>query len=195
MGERTLEKLRQKINWNQWPEYGKTGFFIVLIIGVTIGGYGVFMVAMGTSSPLVVVTSNSMYPTLERGHLLILQRQAAEDILVGEIIVYNADWHTQAPVVHRVIQREYVNGEYRYYTQGDYNNQPDPFFRTYDDIVGVVIASVPFIGNITLFLQQPGVLPVIVVFLIILIIVPEFLPKKDEEQSESEPEEKDTEVD
>ncbi|OLS21783.1 MAG: hypothetical protein ThorAB25_26450 [Candidatus Thorarchaeota archaeon AB_25] len=144
------------------------------------------MVAMGTPSPLVVVTSDSMETTLSRGHLLILQSQAPEDINVGEIIVYNADWHTQAPVVHRVIQRDYVDGEYRYYTQGDNNNQPDPLYRTYDDIVGVVVFAIPWIGNVTLFLQTPGVLPVVLVLLLILIIIPEFLPKKDEEDEEIE---------
>ena len=181
-----MEKIRQKLNWNKWPEYGKTGFFVVLIVGVTLAGYGVFMVAMGTTSPLVVVTSESMLPTLDRGHLLVLQRQAPEDINVGEIIVYNADWHSAAPVVHRVIQRDYVDGEYRYYTQGDNNSQPDPFYRTYDDIVGVAIASVPWIGNITLFLQTPGVLPVVMILLIALMIIPEFLPKKDEEKEVDE---------
>ncbi len=181
-----MEKVRQKLKWDKWPEYGKTGFFILLIVGVTLGGYGVFMVAMGTPSPLVVVTSDSMSDTLERGHLLILQKRAQEDIYVGDIIVYNADWHTQAPVVHRIIQIENVTGELRYYTQGDNNNQPDPFYRTYEDIVGVVVFSIPFIGNITLFLQQPGVLPIILVFLIILMIIPEFLPKKDDEEEVEE---------
>lgn len=181
-----MEKVRQKLNWNKWPEYGKTGFFVLIIVGVTLGGYGIFMVAMGTPSPLVVVTSDSMLPTLERGHLLILQRQAPEDIHVGDIIVYNADWHTQAPVVHRIIQIENVTGELRYYTQGDNNSQPDPFYRTYENIVGVVVFTIPYIGNITLFLQQPGVLPIVLVFLIILMIIPEFLPKKDEEKEVEE---------
>jgi len=121
-----------------------------------------------------------MLPTLERGYLLVLQKQAPEDIIYGVIIVYNADWHTQAPVVHRVIQVEIVDGEYRYYTQGDNNPQPDPLYRTYDDVVGVVVLTIPWIGNITLFLQTPGVLPVAILILILLMVLPEFLPKKDE---------------
>ena len=181
-----MEKLQQKLKWHKWPEYAKTGFFILIIMGVTFGGYGVFMVAMGTSSPLVVVTSSSMEEALFPGDLLVLQSQAPEDINVGEIIVYNADWHSQAPVVHRVIQREYVDGEYRYYTQGDNNPQPDQSYRTYDDIVGVVILTIPWIGNITLFLQTPGVLPVILILLLILIFVPEFIPKRDEEKEKSQ---------
>jgi signal peptidase len=181
-----LEKLRQKLKWNQWPEYGKTGFFILIIVVATFGGYGVFMIVMGTSSPLVVVTSGSMEPTFEIGHLLVLQSQAPEDITVGDIVVYNANWHTRAPVVHRVIQIENVSGEYRYYTQGDANPTADDGYRTYDDIIGVVVLAIPWIGNVTLFLQTPGVLPVVLVLLLILIIIPEFLPKKDEEDEEIE---------
>ena len=155
---------------------------MLLIVGITLGGYGIFTVIMGTPSPLVVVTSDSMSDTLERGHLLVLQSRAADDIHVGDIIVYNADWHTEAPVVHRVIQIDYVDGEYRYYTKGDNNPQPDPYYRLYEDIVGVVVYAIPWIGNITLFLQQPGVLPVVALFLIILIIAPEFLSKEEDEE-------------
>ena len=189
-----MEKLRQQVKWSKWPEWGKSGFFIVLLVGVTLTGYGVFRIAMGTPTPLVVVTSESMSPTLERGYLLVLQKQAPEDIIVGKIIVYNADWHTSAPVVHRVIQREYIDGEYRYYTQGDNNDNPDPYYRVYEDIVGVVIASVPWVGNITLFLQQPGVLPVIIVLLILLMIIPEFLPKDEKERTPEPTEEESNEA-
>jgi signal peptidase len=189
-----LEKLRQQVKWSKWPEWGKSGFFIVLLVGVTLTGYGVFRIAMGTPTPLVVVTSESMSPNLERGYLLVLQKQAPEDIIVGKIIVYNADWHTSAPVVHRVIQREYIDGEYRYYTQGDNNDNPDPYYRVYEDIVGVVIASVPWVGNITLFLQQPGVLPVIIVLLILLMIIPEFLPKDEKERTPEPTEEESNEA-
>ncbi|NHI88029.1 MAG: signal peptidase I [Candidatus Thorarchaeota archaeon] len=174
-----MQKLRQKLKWGQRSDTVKTAFFMVLFVGFIFGGYGVFTIAMGTPTPLVVVTSGSMSPTLERGYLLVLQKHAPGNILVGDIVVYKADWHTEAPVVHRVIQREFVDGEYRYYTQGDANSEPDIGYRTYDDIVGVVILSIPWIGNITLFLQQPGVLPVILVLLVILIFLPDLLPKKD----------------
>ncbi len=158
---------------------------MLLVVGITIGGYGIFTVAMGTSSPLVVVTSDSMLPTLERGYLLVLQSRPPEMIHVGDIIVYNAEWHTEAPVVHRVIQIENVSGEYRYYTQGDNNDAPDQYYRTYEDIVGVMVLAIPWIGNITLFLQREGVLPVILVILIILMILPEFFSKDDNEKHES----------
>ncbi|MHA3962159.1 MAG: signal peptidase I [Candidatus Thorarchaeota archaeon SMTZ1-45] len=179
-----MERIRQKLKWDKWPEYGKTGFFILLVVGITLGGYGIFMVAMGNPTPLVVVTSDSMYPNLERGHLLVLQSRAPNEIYVGDIIVYNADWHTEAPVVHRVIQIENVDGEYRYYTQGDNNDRQDPYYRTYDDIVGVVVFAIPWIGNITLFLQTPGVLPVVLILLVLILIIPEVWAKRDDQDIE-----------
>ena len=184
-----MERARQTIRWSQWPEIGKTVFFVVLIIGCTLGAFGLFTIGMGTSTPLVVVTSSSMSPTLERGHLLVLQRQAPEDVEVDDIIVFNAIWHTEAPVVHRVIERVYVNEEYRYTTQGDNNPNPDHPYVLYEDIVGVVVSAVPFIGNITLILQEPGVLPLVILVLIVIIIVPEFLPKKESRDNERKDEE------
>ena len=189
-----MEKVRQKLKWDQWPEYGKTGFFVLIIVVATLGGYGVFMVAMGTSSPLVVVTSGSMEPTFERGHLLVLQSKAPQDIYVGDVVVYNAAWHTGAPVVHRVIQIENVSGEYRYYTQGDANDIPDQGYRTYDDIVGVVVLEIPWIGNITLFLQTPGVLPMVLLLLLILIMLPEFLSGDDDEEEDMTSKESSTKI-
>ncbi|MFW9794429.1 MAG: signal peptidase I, partial [Candidatus Thorarchaeota archaeon] len=138
-----MERIRQTLRWSQWPEIAKTGFFIALIIGGTLGGYGLFMIGMGTPTPLVVVTSESMSPTLERGHLLILQKQAPEDVEVDDIIVFHASWHTEAPVVHRVIEIDYVGGEYHYWTQGDNNNHRDPTYTLYEDIVGVVVSAIP----------------------------------------------------
>jgi signal peptidase len=166
----------------------------MIIAVATLGGYGIFMVAMGTSSPLVVVTSGSMEPTFERGHLLVLQSRAPQDIKVGDVVVYTAVWHSQAPVVHRVIQIENVSGEYRYYTQGDANDTPDQSYRTYDDIVGVVVAAIPWVGNITLFLQTPGVFPIILLLLLILIILPEFLTGNDDEEEDMESKKASTEI-
>ncbi|MFX1485448.1 MAG: signal peptidase I [Promethearchaeota archaeon] len=177
-----MERVRQTLRWSQWPEFAKTVFFILLIIGATLGGFGLFTIGMGTSTPLVVVTSDSMSPTLERGHLLVLQRQAAEDIEVDDVIVFHASWHTEAPVVHRVIQREYVDGEYRYYTQGDHNLHSDPTYTVYEDIVGVVVSAIPYIGYVTLILQEPGVLPLAIIILIVIIVLPEFIPKKETEE-------------
>ena len=181
-----MERARQTLRWSQWPEIAKTGFFVLLIIGGTLGAFGLFTIGMGTSSPLVVVTSESMSPTLERGHLLVLQRQAPEDVEIDDIIVFHASWHTEAPVVHRVIRIEYVTEEYRYFTQGDNNFHEDPTYTVYEDIVGVVVSAIPNIGYVTLILQEPGVLPLVIIVLLVIIILPEFIPKKDSGETKTD---------
>ncbi|MFW9768528.1 MAG: signal peptidase I [Candidatus Thorarchaeota archaeon] len=181
-----MERVRRTIKWNQWPEIAQTGFFIALIIGVTLGGFSLFSLGMGTSTPLVVVTSESMSPTLEVGHLLVLQRQAPEDIVVDDIIVFDATWHQEAPVVHRVVQVDIIGGEYWYWTKGDNNLHIDSVPTSYNSIIGVVVYAIPYIGYITLVLQEPGVLPLIIVVLIVIIILPEFLPKKEPEVVETD---------
>ncbi len=127
---------------------------------------------MGTTSPLVVVTSGSMRPTLEVGDLLVLQHRASEDIVLGDIIVFRASWYTEAPIVHRVIRIQIVDSEYRYFTKGDNNFAEDQGYRVYEDIVGVVIFRVPLVGHLSLFLQTIYGRILVVLVIIALILLP-----------------------
>ena len=193
-----MEKARETLQWDKRSEITKTVFVIAIIVGVTLGGYGIFTIAMGTTSPLVVVESESMLPTLEVGHLLVLQYRAADQIQVGDIIVFNAVYHDK-PIVHRVVEIENVTiqpenitagtpeiTELRYYTKGDNNLQRDPMYRVHSDIIGVVILAIPYIGYVTLFLHEPYGLAIVLIIFLVLLILPEFFTKdKDEEPSES----------
>ena len=183
-----MEKARQALKWDQRPELVKTVFVILIIVGATLGAFGTFTIAMGTSSPLVVVESESMIPNLNVGDLLVLQAHAPEDIIVGSIIVYNADWHDK-PIVHRVVERQLVGEEYHYYTKGDNNSARDPGYRLYEDIVGVVVFVIPYLGYVTLFLHQPYGLAIVIVIFIVLLVLPEFLFKEKKEEKENPSEE------
>jgi signal peptidase len=183
-----MQRARQALKWNRRSELVKTSFVILIIIGATLGAYGVFTIAMGTSSPLVVVESQSMIPTLNIGDLLVLQSRSPESINVGDIVVYTASWHDK-PIVHRVVERQLVGTEYHYYTQGDNNSIQDPGYRLYSDIVGVVVFDVPYIGYITLFLHEPYGLPIVIIIFAALLILPEFLFKDEKKENETSSEE------
>ena len=75
-----MEKARNYLKWNQRSEIAKTVFLLTIVVFGTLGGYGIFMIAMGTTSPIVVVTSGSMEPTIYAGDLLIIQARAAEQL-------------------------------------------------------------------------------------------------------------------
>ena len=55
--------------------------------------------ALWTESPVVVVLSGSMEPSMQRGDILILHKTTP--IEVGDIIVYTTDGEG-IPIVHRV---------------------------------------------------------------------------------------------
>ncbi|MBD3157999.1 MAG: signal peptidase I [Candidatus Lokiarchaeota archaeon] len=182
-----MEKVRTALKWDQRSELVKTLFLLAVVVIATFGGYGIFMLSMGTTSPLVVVTSESMEPALYPGDLLILQGRPAEDIAVGDIIVYEDDWHGSAPIVHRVVSIEVENGNYYYFTQGDNNAIIDPGNRTYDEVVGVMILRIPAVGHLSLFLRTPlGIATTAVIFVLIL-VVPEFACHEEEETAHGTP--------
>ncbi len=186
-----MERARQALKWNQRAEFTKTLLIIALIVGMTLGGYGLFTVSMGTSNPLVVVESESMLPTLEVGHLLVLQARAPEQIQVGNIIVFNAAYHTK-PIVHRIVEIQNVTGELHYYTLGDNNDLRDPGYRLHEDIIGVVVLAVPYVGHVTLFLHEPYGFAIVAVLFLALLILPEFFMKDEEDDVDTEIDEQNT---
>jgi signal peptidase len=179
-----MERVRQVLGWKKRSELEKTVILIITVVGITLSGFGIFTIAMGTSSPLVVVTSESMTPNLRTGDLLVIQKQAPENIVLGNIIVFYASFNDD-PVVHRVVEIEVVGDEIHWYTKGDANSGNDLGYRTYDDIIGVVVFVVPYLGYVTLFLHEPLGFATVVVLLIIFLILPEFLVKGDKKEEEA----------
>jgi signal peptidase len=180
-----MERVRQTLKWNQRSELAKTGFVIAIIVGATLAGFGAFTLAMGTSSPLVVVESTSMIPSLNVGDLLVLKAYTSDAISVGDIVVYNAAWHDK-PIVHRVVEIQIVGTEYHYYTKGDNNTERDPGYRLYGDIVGVVVFVIPLIGYITLFLHTTAGFATAIIIMLALIIIPEIVCEKEENEDNTQ---------
>ncbi|NHJ14686.1 MAG: signal peptidase I [Candidatus Thorarchaeota archaeon] len=172
--------------WKTRSETEKTVIALFIVVLVTLGAYVGFTLVMATSTPLVVVTSNSMVPSLQPGDLLVLQGRSAEQIQVGDIVVYNASWYLEAPVVHRVVAIDIIDEEYHFFTCGDANGSNDPGYRTIDDIIGVMVLRIPLVGNVSIFLRSPpGWITIILIFAAI-IILPELYERNSSEQDTSE---------
>ncbi len=160
------------LRWSERSDTWKTAFSLILVIMVLFSGYVTFALAMGTTTPLVVVTSSSMETALYRGDLLAIQSRGEDMIFVDDVIVFRADWHPETPIVHRVVEiiedgdvgREFV-------TRGDNNPRNDTGTRTIEDILGVVVGVVPLLGHVSLFLQtNEGKMAVVVVIALVLIL-------------------------
>ncbi|GAB0087447.1 Signal peptidase complex catalytic subunit SEC11 [Sergentomyia squamirostris] len=119
------------------------------------------MVVTGSESPIVVVLSGSMEPAFHRGDLLVLTNYREEPVRVGEIVVFKVEGR-DIPIVHRVIKlHEKNNGTVKFLTKGDNNSvddrglyAPGQLWLTKKDIVGRARGFLPFVGMITIYMNE-----------------------------------------
>lgn len=79
--------------------YSGLSFGVIVVSAVMI--WNVLRLALWTESPVVVVLSGSMEPSMYRGDILFLQKQTP--IENGDIIVYQVADDSGIPIVHRVM--------------------------------------------------------------------------------------------
>jgi len=124
-------------------EWGPT-ILAVLVIYLMLNV--VLPVVLSTKSPLMVVVSESMVPTLNVGDIIIVQGRDSYEI--EDIVVYVTSLY-QKPIVHRIIDTK-NNGNF--VTKGDNNSFPDPGTIapregvSLDDVQGKVVYVIPKLG-------------------------------------------------
>ena len=104
-----------------------------------------------------VIVSGSMQPALEIGDIVIVKEEPPEQLHVNDIISFRQG---QSVITHRIIEK---NDTKQYRTKGDYNNAEDHQLVHYQQVEGKVVAVIPKIGNITIFMQGKMVLISIVI--------------------------------
>lgn len=119
------------------------------------------MVVTGSESPIVVVLSGSMEPAFHRGDLLFLTNYQEDPIRVGEIVVFKVDGR-DIPIVHRVLKlHENHNGTVKFLTKGDNNSvddrglyAPGQLWLTKRDVVGRARGFLPYVGMVTIYMNE-----------------------------------------
>jgi len=181
---------------------------IIAVVMIFVAFFGSFLVyfvlqvSFNTESPIVVVISGSMEPTIHKGDLLFVMGIDAEDIKNGtaedkngDVIIFDARglWigAPQEPIVHRVVDK-YQIGEFWYFrTKGDANSVQDPAPIREDRIIGVVVGGIPYIGWVKIFLTDSGLLiPLLVVIsaLLLISIVRDIYKGEDEDEDKTDKE-------
>ncbi len=167
MTTQTLKRL-----WKN--EYFQTAITMALILIIVFGFYYGAQAALGTKYPLLAVSSESMFPTLNIGDLIIVQKIDPANInaepINGDILVYENERGDR--IVHRAIDKKYKgNGAWLITTRGDaYPKNPG---ETWDSgrLIGKVIGRIPAIGNIPLFLHSGENIYILFIALIIILII------------------------
>lgn len=111
-------------------------------------------------SPLIVL-SDSMYPTIKGGDLVIVEQCKPKDVKVNDIIAFfDVDAkNTSAVVTHRVKEIKMENGEPCWKTVGDANTGDDKSWVKANKLVGMYHGQrYANIGNVCMWLKSvPGI--------------------------------------
>ena len=137
------------------------------------------------------VISGSMEPTYSVGDLLYVKMVDPDAIKEGDVITFvlNEDLTV---ATHRVVSVDSENQEFT--TKGDANKTEDANPVHFNNLIGVPVLSIPLLGYVSAYIQNPpGLYVAIAVGVVLLAIV--FLPdlldkKKKESKEESEDESK-----
>lgn len=142
--------------------------------------------SIGGVLPLIVLT-DSMYPEIHSGDLIICHIEDAEDIKVGDVISYfDPAGNGTSIVTHRVTEVTTEDGGLAFRTKGDANNVEDSMLVPADKLVGVYQKRIPSMGNVAMFMQTTQGLIICVVCPILLLVGYDMIRRRKYEKSNKE---------
>jgi len=83
-----------------------------------------------------------------KGDIMVLYGKDADDVKVGDVIVYMAD--RPDPIIHRVIEKKNIDGQIIFSTKGDHNVGTF-YFESYipeENYIGTAVVRIPVLGHI-----------------------------------------------
>jgi len=134
--------------------------------------------------PLIVLT-DSMYPVIKSGDLIICHTAEPEEIQVGDVIAFfDPAGNGTTIVTHRVLEVTEQAGQTAWRTKGDNNNTEDRMLVTAEKLVAVYEGTrIPGAGNVALFMQTTHGLILCVVLPIVLLVGYDMIRRKLYEKS------------
>lgn len=135
--------------------------------------------SFGSYIPMVVLT-DSMYPVIESGDLIILKTIEPEYVKKGDIInFFDPTGNGTTTVTHRVIEvTEDATGSLAFRTKGDANNTDDKALVPAENVVGIYETRVPNVGKVAMFMSTTQGLIVCVGIPLILLVSYDFINRK-----------------
>lgn len=156
--------------------------WILVIVGVILGGFQLLTIYLGTGAPFRIISDqpSSMAPDMNYGDVAVIQHVPGYEIGIGDVIVFNAyNWAAYGyavppePVMHRVVNVKFEDGHFWYQTWGDNrltNPTPDPGWVADWQVYGKVIFTIPRIGVAAIWFYDGGYIPVIVILTIFTVV-------------------------
>lgn len=125
---------------------------------------------LNTEVPIAVVEGTSMKPKLREGDLVVIRGvRDVSSIEVGDIILFYSPVNPEMYVIHRVINKVNIYGEWYFQTKGDNNPFPDRHLVSSDNVIGRVIFVIPYVGWISKIMHT--VLGPLIIGILIIIVL------------------------
>ena len=147
----------------------------VFLMGSRLLGYQVY-----------TVLSGSMRPAYAEGDLLYVEPVKPSQVKVNDPITFVLN-EKLTVATHRVVRIDRENQ--LFYTKGDANGTEDTDPVHFNNLIGVPRFSVPLLGYVSYFVQNPpGTYITLAVGLVLIgvVFLPDMLPKKKEKQEAEE---------
>lgn len=149
----------------------------IFLMGSRLIGFRVF-----------TVISGSMEPTYSVGDLIYVKETKPSEIKVGDPVTFVLNENLTV-ATHRVTEIDEKNQFLR--TKGDANDYPDATPVHFNNIIGVPKFSIPLLGYVSDFIQNPPGMYITVgvgAILIVVVFLPDFIKKKDDSDDLAEAE-------
>ena len=156
------------------------GFVILLAVALV----GVRLIGL---NPYVVL-SGSMEPVYHVGSLIYVKDVDYRELEVGDAITFKLNEDTVA--THRIMEvlvDEEDPETIRYITKGDANDAPDGSSVHYKNVIGKPVFTIPYLGYISNYIQNPPGLYVAIAagaILIMLVFLPDLFENDEKEETE-----------
>lgn len=131
------------------------------------------------------IISPSMEPVYGVGDLIYVKEVDPSTIKVGDVITFLVN-EDLVVGTHRVVRVDAENQ--RFYTKGDANDIEDGEPVHFNNVIGVPQFSIPKLGYVSDFIQNPPGMYIVIgvgILLILIVFVPDMLGKKKDEDEET----------
>jgi signal peptidase I len=154
----------------------------IMGLGLVFLAFLGFIQYSGTFTPLLIVQTESMEPTIMTGEMIWIRGIAPTDVNVGDIITFNipeslvkAGVATEASTItHRVTAILYAaDGSVSFKTKGDNNPIEDLWTVTSDMLVGKYEMELPYLGPIFTSIRTPMGIVTLLAVVVLIVGLPE----------------------
>ena len=159
-----------------------SGVLVGIVVLLVIALVGVRLIGL---QPFVVL-SGSMEPTYHVGSLIYVKSVDYKQLQAGDPITYLLNENTV--VTHRITEvlvDEEDPNTLRYFTKGDANDIADGTSVHYRNIIGKPVFSIPYLGYVSNYIQNPPGMYVAIAagaILIMLVFLPDIFSDDDKEE-------------